>query len=102
MSVPIKKYRIYNNVTGKKVAEGSANECMAIVGCSKTHFYAAAAQQKTLCGGRWRVDEASVLPPKKIGAASDLEAIANWDKLVAPLRKKYGIPVYKAKPEVRG
>ena len=102
MNLIAKKFRVYNNITGKLVAEGSAKECCAIIGCSSSNFYYAAANNKTVCGGRWRVTEESIAPPKKVGAASDFEAILNWDKFVEPLRKKYGIPVYKAKPEVRG
>ena len=97
-----KKYSVYDKVTGNFIVDGTANELAERLGVSSNAVRNAATEKYTLAGA-YKVAECTELDKKEpTGYAEYESAAANWDAFCEPIRKKYNIPVYKAKPGVRG
>ena len=89
-------FRLYDLETGELVAEGTSKACGEAIGAGEDAIRQA--WQRTLNG----VYKGYLIEGvRQVRANSDDEAIKNWNDFVEPLRKKYGIPVYKPKREVR-
>ena len=91
------QYEIICNQTGKVVFTGDGKACGDWLGKSSDCVRAAARRGINISGKQYRVrclnDNRDLI--------SEAEAIKQWDDFVTPIRQRFGIPVYKAKPEVR-
>lgn len=82
-------YVISDPQTGEEVFRGFASDCAEFLGIPKDKFYRVA--YKAMAG---------TYKPWDIRREGDFDieeqtAIQKWDAFTAPLRRKYGIPVYK-------
>lgn len=87
---PRKRYAVYDKETGELVTKGTARACSEATGLSIDSVYqnavGAANHPKYVVEGLY--DEC---------VCDSIEAAARaWDKFCEPIRKKYGIPVYKS------
>lgn len=99
----VKHYKVYEISTGELLVSGGAEECAAFIGISKSWFREAAKEGLNLGQGKYQVEVTNKERPKRKDESKlTKEAIQKWDDFVTPIRERYGIPVYKAKPEVRG
>lgn len=97
-----KLYEVYDLATGNLLATGTSKECSESLGIS-CHAICDIAREK-YNSRKFRVVD--ITPPPKEpkvkkkthpGYDGELRAAANrWEAFCAPIRKKYGIPVYKA------
>jgi hypothetical protein len=100
-----RKFQIFNKVSGNLVFEGSAKECCERLHCADSTLRISAKEDWSI-RGTYKIVE--IIEPKtddieeELTKAEDRSAAASWDAFCEPIRKKFGIPVYKAKPEVRG
>ena len=72
--------------TNAVVFAGTTNECAEFIGCKSKTFYMAVTRDPDGIYKQWRVSEA-------VSQSANTEAIMKWDMFMAPLRKKYGIPI---------
>ena len=95
------EYEVISSLTGEVLCRGTGSECAEVLGDGITadKLRAAARRGYNLCK-KYRVRFLDDYFRKEEG--SDAEAIKAWNDFMEPIRKKYNIPVYKAKPEVRG
>jgi hypothetical protein len=89
MGVKQKSFIVY-----EKVFEGTTNECREFLGVSDSSVRDAVNDGR-LVAGRYILEEILDADAKQ-----KREAVASWDAFTEPLRQKYGIPRYRAKPEV--
>lgn len=92
---PVKSiFRLYDIATGAFVTEGTSKQCGDAIGVGPEVIRMA---YKRVLDGTYkgyRIEEVLLN-----GAETDEDAIANWDAFVEPLRKEFGIPVYREKRE---
>lgn len=94
-----KLFQVYNKKTGCMVVEGGAKKCCEWLGVGDTTFRDAAKRGGT-CRGVYQIIDCSDESEEKQLRERGMDFVKSWDALCEPLRKKYGIPVYK--PEVSG
>ena len=95
-------YRVYN-LNGELIAQGTTKECAATLGITFDGFWSAVQRAKEgIKSNKYVIEQVFWNGKVKNYALEDKTAAEAWDAFVTPIRKKYGIPVYKAKPEVRG
>lgn len=98
----LKQYKVFHKITGKLVFEGTAKECAEEFGVTDGTIRHAASEGHVLIR-KYRVVDYSEMKDKNTDNYTGFDAAAKkWDDFCEPIRKKYNIPVYKAKPEVRG
>ena len=87
---PRKRYAVYDKETGELVTKGTARSCSEATGLTVDAIYQNAAGSAN--HSQYVVEE---LYDECV--CDSIEAAARaWDKFCEPIRKKYGIPVYKA------
>ena len=96
-----KIFKVYNNKTGRKVFEGTVKMCREYLSMCDSAVRDAAERGHLVRGIYKIVDCSNQDDETEVSGASAREAIEAWDAFCEPIRKKYNIPVYKAKPEVR-
>lgn len=96
----LKQFKIYSDKTGKLLFEGTAKECSKKYKVKERVLRAAASRGLRMCQGKYRAVDCSDLA-ETVTAYDNRDLIESWDRLCEPLRKKYGIPVYKAPKEDR-
>lgn len=79
-------YTLYD-VHDEAVFCGTASECAEYLGCTVKQFSSGFDKYRKY--KKHRIERQIT--------ERDAELIRKWDETVAPLREKYGIPVYKAK-----
>ena len=84
------RYSLYN-MDGQHQFTGTVSECAEYLGCTKKQF----------TNGYSRYQKYKQHMIEKEHEPTDAEVIKAWDDFVIPLRKKYGIPVYKPEKGVR-
>ena len=80
-------YTVYDRDSGDLLVKGTTKECAAHFGISSETFRNRASD--TSKRRRWNVETSEPMSSAKA------EAISNWDSFCAPLRKKYGIKVWR-------
>ena len=95
----LKKFLVIEIDTQTVVCEGSAKLVRDTLGISDSLLRAATKKGYTACGGKYRIIDLSDDDEPTSGVGMK-EAADNWEKFCAPIRERYGIPVYKA-PEVK-
>lgn len=101
MSEKGNKYRVIDNITDKKIFEGSAKQINEITGASMSRICEAARDGRTICRGRYRIIDISGDREKMTANNDMLSAAKAWDEFVTPIREYYGIPVYRPGKGVR-
>jgi hypothetical protein len=96
----LKHFKVYDAGTGKIVVSGTAQKCREKLGVTDRLFRAAATRGHRICNGKYVVVDCGN-PGETTQNDQYMEAIESWDRFVEPLRKLYGIPVYKAPKEDR-
>ena len=96
MPIALKRYQIFDR-DGNLVFEGTADECASRFDLTAPAIRSAANLNYRISNKRYSVVDCDSGKWRK--DCTD-EAIRSWDEFVTPIRKKYNIPVYKAKPEV--
>lgn len=94
-----KHYEVYDLVTGELLATGSERRCAMTLGVGNSAIGEVARGKYK--SSRFRVvckaEEEKPAPKKEQQPYSDMVIAARkWDAFCEPIRKKYGIPVYKA------
>lgn len=92
----MKTYEVYSRETGELLVEGTITECASAIGLSRSGFNHAvnAKHHSRFCF----VDTTE--EDEVTDRSTDVrEAIKAWDAFCEPLRKKYGIPVYRPRKE---
>lgn len=89
-----KRYTVRDITTGKILATGTATECGEALGMTNKTVYALGRGDFT--SKNYIVTENS---PEKEFDTDMREAANKWEAFAGPLRRKYGIPVYKPKRE---
>lgn len=87
--------------TGEVLFTGTAKQCREKFGVADTTFREAA-NRGSVMRNRYVVDQVNADEMDNADTIPNGEAARKWDEFCAPIRKKYNIPVYKAKPEARG
>lgn len=87
--------------TGEVLFTGTAKQCLEKFGVPETTFRQAAINCSVM-RNRYVVAPVNADEIDNAETVPNGEAARKWDEFCEPIRKKYGIPVYKAKPEVRG
>ena len=101
MGANIKKYRVIDNITGKKIFEGNSRQICEITGISQSRICEAARDGRPVARGRYLIIDISEDVGKVNVSSEFLSAARKWDEFCEPIRKKYGIPVYKPEKGVR-
>lgn len=96
----LKRYKIISRMTGEVVFEGTASECARKFNTVCDTIHSAARRGVNICQKRYFVVECNAIEIEPETTLS--EAARKWDEFCEPIRRRYNIPVYKAKPEVRG
>lgn len=96
-----KRYRVINNITDKVMFEGTSKELSEITGASTSRICEAAKEGRTICRGKYRLEDISEDTEKENFDVGLKSAAQKWDEFCEPIRKKYGIPVYRPGKEVR-
>lgn len=96
-----KLYALYSLITDKKVFVGTASECARFCGGSTSGFHNYTSSRSGTFKG-YRVEVVQEAQEKGSFDSEMRAAAKKWDEFCQPIREKYGIPVYKAKSEVRG
>ncbi len=98
----LKRFKVYHKTTGDLLFEGTAKECAVHFNACESSIRSAALEGCSLkC--KYKVVDASELTGKDVDNYPGFaNAAKKWDEFCEPIRKKYNIPVYKAKPEVGG
>lgn len=96
--IQVKRYKVFDVKTGDFIVEGTARECAAVVGMTpsgfrQAHVVSAGNGHKRLLIIEQNQDEA---PEELVDNSEMRDAAKEWDAFCEPIRKKYGIPVYKA------
>lgn len=93
----MRKYKVYSNITDEFLFEGTAEECAEFCGLSLSWFKEVANDIGVCCRGRYRVKEVYGEAEEKLPQKNDsMKAAAKaWDEFCEPIRKKFGIPVYR-------
>ena len=91
-----KRYRVYDPMSGELVAEGDAIECAEKLGMTLRTFQRAEENFRRGHYKKWNIYDNSEQKPVTI-LKNEREAIKKWDDFTKPLRKHFGIPVYKQK-----
>ena len=101
MAIKKNEYEVISSLTGEVLCRGTGSECAELLGDDVTadKLRAAARRGFNLCK-KYKVRFIDEDFQQEDG--SDAETIKAWNEFCEPIRKKYNIPVYKAKPEVRG
>lgn len=86
-------YRVYDRSSGKLLAQGSTRECAEQLGMKQSGFQSAVDRMRDGVIGKFVIEE--------FGGPQDTEQdridlAEQWDRFCEPLRKKYGVKVYKA------
>jgi hypothetical protein len=91
-----KVYEIYDAVTGEFLDLGTAMELEERLGldCDMIRAVGRGAQSST----KYKINQVS-LDSMKAETASNIDAAQKWDAFCEPIRRKYGIPVYKHKED---
>lgn len=98
MARPVIHYEVRDIVTDKVIATGSARECSAATGLHPDSV-------RRLSMGEYNsrkytvrrvVDKREIYDCEKVPVPS---LAASWDAFCEPIRRKYGIPVYKPDKE---
>lgn len=92
----VRTYKVYSKETGELLAEGTAKECAKAVGLTKAGFRDASNAPRHR---RLRIVETTEDETPVSRHGTDTAAIMSWDAFTAPLREKFGIPVYSPKRE---
>ena len=101
VDVRAKIYEVRDAQTDELLAAGSAIECARELGIHPdTVRYNALGRAKSKRYSISEVSEGPALPPSFVAprAVDKHDLAAQWDAFCEPIRKKYGIPVYKAPP----
>ena len=99
----LKRFKLYNYITDELIMEGTMRQIADFTGMAESNLREAADRERPFSKGKYLVLDISKEPQKGQKQMNSLkEAAENWEKFAAPIREKYGIPVYRAKPEVRG
>ena len=95
-----RQYEVHDAATGKLLAVGTAAYCAKVVGISSdlVRSMARGAQNSRKY---MSIDITEDEEKGEAACAHILAAAKAWDAFCEPIRKKYGIPVYKA-PEKGG
>ena len=101
MSTNVKKYRVIDNITDKKIFEGSSKQIHEITGISQSRICEAAREGRPIAGGRYLIIDISEDKEKMNVSGDMLSAAKAWDEFVTPIREYYGIPVYRPGKGVR-
>ena len=89
-------YKIFDRYTGELLAEGTARQCADELGITQSAFRSRAERSKNNGQRRsWDVEVSGQVSRDE----QNREAIKNWDAFCAPLRKKYGIPIWREAPK---
>lgn len=94
----IKQYRLVDNISNELVMVGSGRDIAAFTGASKSHISESARERKTICAGRYRVVDIASTDENNEDYKPDTGlsiAARRWDEFCEPLRKQYGVPVYR-------
>lgn len=89
-------FRVYDRETGELVAEGTSNDCGEQLGLRRETIRAA---YDGTVGGTYkgyRIEKVVINTDEY-----NKTAIMNWDAFCEPLRKEFGIPVYRPKKETK-
>lgn len=86
-----KVYEIFDAVTDKFLAAGTANELEEKLGlgCHMIHAIGRGAQ----ASAKYKIIQVSKDDDQKMGTASNVDAAKRWDAFCEPIRRRYGIPV---------
>ena len=95
MGAIARKFRLINNTTDEVLFEGSLKEISEITGATIVTIRDAEKEQRPFRRGQYRVIDISEDREKANSKAEYLVAAMKWDEFCEPIRKKYGIPVYK-------
>lgn len=95
-------YKIFKTTTGELLKFGTARECAEFIGIGERWFSDAVGRGLELGRGRYRVEVIKGMSTQvRHESEATMEAIAAWDAFTEPIRREFGIPVYRAKAEVR-
>lgn len=101
MSANFKRYRVIDNITDKKVFEGTSRQIHEITGISQSRICEAARDGRPIAGGKYLIIDISEDKGKVNVNGDMLSAAKAWDAFVTPIREYYGIPVYRPGKGVR-
>ena len=92
----LKRFKVFDVKTGELLVEGTAKECAEGVGLSESGFRQAAVISDGVGHSKYKIIDETP-PEDEIRELSyDFKVAAKkWDEFCEPIRKKYGIPVYK-------
>lgn len=97
----LKCFEVFHKVTDDLLFKGTARECAEQFNVS-VDAIRRAANYGSLIQCKYKVAESYESSDNDDGSCNELSRAAKkWDDFCEPIRKKYGIPVYKAKPGVR-
>lgn len=91
----LKQFEVYDLATGELLAKGSARHCSEVLHVGGDSIRAVA-------NGNYRSRKYEIKDVTPTGAEESkndhnlVSAAKRWDAFCEPIRKKYGIPVYKA------
>jgi hypothetical protein len=91
-----KVYEVYDAVTGEFLDMGTAAELEERIGIDQVTIRAVGRGAQNC--PRYKINQFGV-DGQKIETSSMLEAAKRWDEFCEPIRRKYGIPVYKHKED---
>ena len=89
------QYELYEIITDQFVFRGTEAECCDFVGTTHGRINDAYKYRKNSTYKRWRIVKVGGNSDYYSVSPSDYEAIERWNEFTRPLRKKYGIPVYR-------
>lgn len=93
MIVEVKQYNVYNGF-GDLVVSGDAKVCAKALGMTTDYFRKASLNEKYK---KWNIVDTTTTDRDKCISTNEQSAIKAWDDFCEPIRKKYGIPVYRGR-----
>lgn len=101
MNRPLLRFTVCDS-RGSLLAKGTAAECAKALGMTEKYFrYVVSASRDGKYKG-YVIEDITDYGHQETDEweqSRNADAIRNWNEFVTPLRKKYGIPVYRAKKE---
>lgn len=89
------RYELYDIITDQLVFAGTERECADFVGTKPGRIRDAYCHTRKGIYKNYRIVDVTGNSEYVCMSDRDRDAIENWDKFTKPLRKEFGIPVYR-------